>query len=146
MALGMHGSETLQNEVFGSQPNYYDLEFTREARKMLEKLGGSLDANVREAISRSRIPSLLAESMCLSEGTAENLAGLRAEVIVTDGMRKYYCQPVMKMVSGSVLAVLSREEYQFPFPAGDVTPKIQLDSADSNKADAGTGKDSLQKT
>jgi hypothetical protein len=107
---GMHGSETLQNEVFGSQPKHYDLEFTRNLQKMLDQY--SVDPVAREAISCSRIPSLLAESMRLAEGTAGKLAGLRAELIVTGGIGQYYSEPCTKLEEahrGKVAAILSGE-------------------------------------
>lgn len=87
MALDMHSSETLNNEVFGAQPNRYDLEFTRHVREMVAQYtdGGE----VAEAVAKSRIPELLKESERLSEGTAGKLAALRADLIVAEGMGRY---------------------------------------------------------
>lgn len=91
MALGMHSSETLNNEVFGSQPNRHDLELTRKIESMLAQY--SVDATAAEAIASSRIPDLLKESKELSRGTAGELARLRAELIVANGIGEYYVKP-----------------------------------------------------
>lgn len=87
MALGMHSSGTLNNEVFGSQPNRYDLEFTRHVREMVAQYTNGNE--VAEAVANSRIPELLRESERLSEGTAGKLAALRADLIVAEGMGRY---------------------------------------------------------
>jgi hypothetical protein len=80
-------SETLQKEVFGKQPNYYDLDFTQKLEKMLSQYSVSPEAS--QAIENSRIPSLLSESIHLSDGTAQRLAGLRGELIVAQGLGNY---------------------------------------------------------
>ena len=88
-------SETLRTEVFGKQPNYYDLDFTKRVEKMLSQY--SVNPEAAKAIRESRIPGLLSESVGLSTGTAQELAVLRAELIVSGGIGKYYSEPVARI-------------------------------------------------
>ncbi|MDQ1343760.1 MAG: hypothetical protein QG650_480 [Patescibacteria group bacterium] len=107
MALDMHSSETLKNEVFGSQPNRYDLDFTKRIQEMIAQYSGG--GEVAEAIAQSRIPKLLEESRRLSEGTAGQLAALRADLIVADGIGKYRaeCTKLEEENKGRIAEILS---------------------------------------